>query len=35
VGFIKNDVDPSFSEAERRKRLQKEVNKMLKDFPPS
>jgi hypothetical protein len=35
VGFIKTDVDVSTSEAERRKRLQKEVNKMLKDFPPS
>lgn len=35
VGFIEADVDVSNSEAERRKRLQKEVNKMLKDFPPS
>ncbi len=34
VGFIKADIHPSVSEAERRKRLQKEVNKMLKDFPP-
>ena len=35
VGFIKADIHPSVPEAERRKRLQKEVNKMLKDFPPS
>lgn len=35
VGFVKTDVDVSLSEAHRRKRLQKQVKKMLSKFPPS
>jgi len=35
VGFIKVDVDTSLTEAQRRERLQGEMQKMLKDFPPS
>ncbi len=35
VGFIKTDADISIPEAQRRKRLRKQMNKMLKDFPPN
>ena len=35
VGFVKTDVDVSASEAQRRKRLQKQIDKMLRKFPPS
>ena len=35
VGFIKVDVDTSRTEAQRRERLQGEMQKMLEDFPPS
>ena len=35
VGFIKTDADIAIPEAERRKRLQKKMNKMLKNFPPN
>ncbi len=35
LGFVKTDADVSLPEAQRRKRLQKEIDKMLKKFPPS
>ena len=35
VGFIKTEVALSLSEEDRRKRLRKRVDKMLKKFPPS
>ena len=35
AGFIKTDADVTLSEADRRKRLQKQVDEMLGKFPPS
>ena len=35
VGFVKTDVDVSVSEADRRQRLQKKIDKMLRKFPPA
>jgi hypothetical protein len=35
VGFVKTESDVSLSEKDRRKRLQKKVDKMLGKFPPS
>ena len=35
VGFIKTDADIATPEAQRRKRLRKQMNKMLKNFPPN
>jgi hypothetical protein len=35
VGFIKVDVDTSLTEAQRRERLQAEMQELLEDFPPS
>jgi hypothetical protein len=35
VGFVKTESDVSLSEKDRRKRLQKRVDKMLRKFPPS
>jgi hypothetical protein len=35
VGFIKTDADIAIPEAERRKRLRKKMNEMLKNFPPN
>ncbi len=35
LGFVKTDADVSLPEAQRRKRLQKEIDKMLKKFPPA
>ena len=35
VGFVRTNVDVSLSETDRRKRLQKQINKMLRKFPPS
>jgi hypothetical protein len=35
VGFIRTDADITTPEAERRKRLRKQMNEMLEDFPPS
>jgi len=35
VGFVKANVDVSISAAKRRMRLLKQVNKMLRKFPPT
>jgi hypothetical protein len=35
VGFVRTQSDASLSEADRRKRLQNQIDKMLKKFPPS
>jgi hypothetical protein len=35
VGFIKTDADIATPEAQRRKRLREQMNKMLKNFPPN
>jgi len=35
VGFVKTKADIALSESDRRKRLQKQVDTMLKKFPPS
>ena len=35
VGFVRTESDVSLSEKDRRKRLQKRVDKMLREFPPS
>ncbi len=35
LGFVKTETDVSMPEAERRKRLKKQINTMLKKFPPS
>ena len=35
VGFIRVNVDTSMTESQRRERLRGEMEKMLKDFPPS
>jgi hypothetical protein len=35
VGFIKTGADIATPEAQRRKRLRKQMNKMLKNFPPN
>jgi hypothetical protein len=35
VGFIKTDADIAISEAQRRKRIRKKMDKMLKGFPPN
>ena len=35
LGFVKTNVDVSVSEANRRMRLEKEINQMLRKFPPS
>jgi hypothetical protein len=35
VGFIKTDADIAIPEAQRRKRLREQMNKMLKNFPPN
>ena len=35
VGFVKTDADVTLSETDRRNRLQKQIDEMLKDFPPS
>jgi hypothetical protein len=35
VGFIKTEADISMSDAERRERLRKQVDKMLENFPPN
>jgi hypothetical protein len=35
VGFVKTESDVSLSEADRRKRLQRNIDKMLGKFPPS
>jgi hypothetical protein len=35
VGFIKTEVDIAIPEAQRRKKLREQMNKMLKNFPPN
>ena len=35
MGFIKTDADIAIPEVERRKRLRKKMNEMLKNFPPN
>ncbi len=35
VGFVKTEADIALSESDRRKRLQKQIDKMLEKFPPS
>lgn len=35
LGFVRVDVDTSLTKAQRRKRLQGKMKKLLKNFPPS